>query len=56
MAFDDLVSGTQWRIFRSSWRFGVHLLSIQVLLVIWLALAAAIGLPPLLSSAALGSR
>jgi pimeloyl-ACP methyl ester carboxylesterase len=41
--FDDLVSGTQWRIFRSSWRFGVHLLSIQVLLLIWLALAAAIG-------------
>jgi pimeloyl-ACP methyl ester carboxylesterase len=41
---DDLVSGTQWRIFRSSWRFGVHLLSIQVLLVIWLVLAAAIGL------------
>jgi pimeloyl-ACP methyl ester carboxylesterase len=41
---DDLVSGTQWRIFRSSWRFGVHLLSIQALLVIWLALAAAIGL------------
>jgi pimeloyl-ACP methyl ester carboxylesterase len=42
--FDDLVSGTQWRIFRSSWRFGVHLLSIQVLLLIWLALAAAIGI------------
>jgi pimeloyl-ACP methyl ester carboxylesterase len=41
---DDLVSGTQWRIFRASWRFGVHLLSIQALLVIWLALAAAIGL------------
>jgi pimeloyl-ACP methyl ester carboxylesterase len=41
---DDIVSGTMWRIFRSSWRFGVHLLSIQVLLVLWLALAAAIGL------------
>jgi pimeloyl-ACP methyl ester carboxylesterase len=40
---DDLVSGTMWRIFRSSWRFGVHLLSIQALLLIWLALAAAIG-------------
>jgi pimeloyl-ACP methyl ester carboxylesterase len=40
---DDVVSGTMWRIFRSSWRFGVHLLSIQVLLLIWLALAAAIG-------------
>jgi pimeloyl-ACP methyl ester carboxylesterase len=32
------------RIFRASWRFGVHLLWIQALLVIWLALAAAIGL------------
>jgi pimeloyl-ACP methyl ester carboxylesterase len=41
---DDVVSGTMWRIFRASWRFGVHLLSIQALLVIWLALAAAIGL------------
>src|SRR5262245_35432845 len=41
---DDVVSGTMWRIFRSSWRFGVHLLSIQVLLLIWLALSAVIGL------------
>lgn len=41
---DDLVSGTMWRIFRASWRFGVHLLSIQALLVIWLALAVMIGL------------
>jgi len=38
------VSGTMWRIFLVSWRFGVHLLSIQALLVIWLALAAVIGL------------
>jgi pimeloyl-ACP methyl ester carboxylesterase len=41
---DDVVSGTMWRIFRSSWRFGVHLLSIQVLLLTWLALSAVIGL------------
>jgi pimeloyl-ACP methyl ester carboxylesterase len=41
---DDIVSGTMWRIFRASWRFGVHLLWIQALLVTWLALAAAIGL------------
>jgi pimeloyl-ACP methyl ester carboxylesterase len=41
---DDVVSGTMWRIFRASWRFGVHLLWIQALLVTWLALAAAIGL------------
>ena len=41
--FDDVVSGTMWRIFRSSWRFGVHLLSIQALLLLWLELSAAIG-------------
>jgi len=41
---DDLATGTQWRIFRASWRFGIHLLSIQLLLLIWLALAAATGL------------
>src|SRR5215470_4742 len=41
---DDVVSGTMFRIFRSSWRFGVHLLSIQTLLLLWLGLAAAIGL------------
>jgi pimeloyl-ACP methyl ester carboxylesterase len=41
---DDVVSGTMWRIFRASWRFGFHLLWIQSLLVIWLALTVAIGL------------
>jgi pimeloyl-ACP methyl ester carboxylesterase len=41
---DDLLSGTMWRIFRASWRFGVHLLCFQTLLVIWLALAVVIGL------------
>ena len=41
---DDVVSGTMWRIFRASWRFGIHLLCFQALLVIWLALAAVIGL------------
>jgi pimeloyl-ACP methyl ester carboxylesterase len=41
---DDVVSGTMWRIFRASWRFGVHLLWIQALLVTWLMLAAGIGL------------
>ena len=40
---DDVVSGTMWRIFRASWRFGVHLLWIQTLLVTWLVLAAGIG-------------
>ena len=51
---DDVVSGTMWRIFRSSWRFGVHLLSIQLLLLIWLALAAAIGLAAALVVGSLG--
>jgi pimeloyl-ACP methyl ester carboxylesterase len=38
---DDLVSGAQWRIFRASWQFGAHLLFVQMLFLIWLALAAA---------------
>src|SRR5262245_6766974 len=41
---DDLVSGTLWRIFRTSWRFGVHLLLFQVLCLAWITLAAASGL------------
>jgi pimeloyl-ACP methyl ester carboxylesterase len=41
---DDVVSGAMWRIFRGSWRFGVHLLSIQTLLLLWLAVSAALGL------------
>jgi hypothetical protein len=39
----DLVSGAQFRIFRASWRFGLHLLFVQVVLLAWLAWAAAIG-------------
>jgi hypothetical protein len=39
----DLVSGAQFRIFRASWRFGLHLLFVQWLLLAWLALAATIG-------------
>ncbi len=39
----DLVSGTELRIFRASWRFGLHLLFVQFVLLSWLALAAAIG-------------
>lgn len=38
---DDLVSGAQRRIFRASWQFGAHLLFVQVLFLVWLALAAA---------------
>jgi pimeloyl-ACP methyl ester carboxylesterase len=40
----DLVSGAQFRIFRASWRFGLHLVFVQLVLLDWLALAAAIGL------------
>src|SRR5215470_2049284 len=39
----DLVSGAQLRIFRASWRFGLHLLFVQLVLLAWLACAAAIG-------------
>ncbi len=39
----DLVSGAQLRIFRASWRFGLHLLFVQLVLLAWLAFAAAIG-------------
>jgi hypothetical protein len=39
----DLVSGTLFRIFLASWRFGLHLLFVQMVLLDWLALAAAIG-------------
>src|SRR3984893_15424886 len=38
-----LVSGAQFRIFRASWRFGLHLLFVQLVLLAWLALAAASG-------------
>jgi len=39
----DIVSGAQLRIFRASWRFGMHLLFVQLMLLAWLAFAAAIG-------------
>ncbi len=38
----DLVSGAQYRIFRASWRFGLHLLYFQLLLLAWAAISAAI--------------
>src|SRR5438445_685459 len=40
---DDLVTGTTVRIFRAAWRFGLHLLYFQFLLVLWLALSVAGG-------------
>jgi len=41
---EDLVNGTQLRIFRASWRFGLHLLGIQLLLLAGLALSVAIAI------------
>jgi hypothetical protein len=40
----ELVSGTQFRIFRASWRFGLSHLYFQLLLLAWLAVAAMIAL------------
>lgn len=40
---DDLVSGAQLRIFRASWRFGLHLLFHQFVLLAWLAVSSAFG-------------
>lgn len=40
----DVLSGAQFRIFRASWRFGLHLFCFQFLLLAWVAIAAMIGL------------
>jgi hypothetical protein len=40
---DDLVSGALLRIFRASWRFALHLVYFQLMLLIWMAMAGAIG-------------
>jgi len=42
-AIDDLVSGTTARIFRAAWRFAVHLIYFQALLLLWLAASIACG-------------
>jgi hypothetical protein len=43
--FGDVLSGVQWRIFRTAgWRFVVHLVYFQLLLLAWLAVAGGIGL------------
>ena len=39
----DLLSSAQFRIFRASWRFGLHLLFVQLVLLTWLELAVASG-------------
>jgi hypothetical protein len=43
-AFDDLVSGTTFRIFGAAWRFGVHLVSFQIFLMTWIAISIAGGI------------
>jgi len=40
----DLLSGAEFRIFRASWRFGLHLLHFQLLLCAWVAVPAIIAL------------
>jgi pimeloyl-ACP methyl ester carboxylesterase len=39
---DDVASGALFRIFRASWRFGLHLLCSHLLLLAWIAAAAAV--------------
>ncbi len=51
---DDLVTGTTVRIFRAAWRFGLHLLYFQMLLLLWVALPAAGGSLAALAAARLG--
>jgi hypothetical protein len=41
---DDIVSGAQFRIFRAAWRFALHLLYFQLLIVAWAAAAVLVGL------------
>jgi hypothetical protein len=42
-AVDDLISGTTVRVLRASWRFGLHFIYFQVLLLLWLGIAVAAG-------------
>lgn len=42
-AIDDLITGALWRISRASWRFALHLAYLQLMLVLWIAVAAAGG-------------
>jgi len=53
-AADDLITGTTARIFRAAWRFELHLLYFQMLLLLWLALPLAGGWLAALAAARLG--
>jgi len=39
----DVLSGAQFRIFRAAWRFAVHLLCFQLLILAWAAAAVVVG-------------
>lgn len=41
---DDIVSGAQFRIFRAAWRFALHLLWFQLLILAWVAVPVVIAL------------
>ena len=40
---DYLITGTTWRMLRAAWRFTLHVLYFEVVLLLWLALAAGTG-------------
>ena len=40
---DDFVTGTTFRVFRADWRFGMHHLVLQLLLLTWIATSLAAG-------------
>jgi len=40
---DYLITGTTWRMLRAAWRFTLHVLYFEVVLLLWLALAAGLG-------------
>lgn len=41
--FDDLATGTTFRVFRANWQFGMHHLVLQLLLLTWIATSIAVG-------------
>jgi pimeloyl-ACP methyl ester carboxylesterase len=41
---DDIATGTAFRVFRASWKFGMHHLILQLLLLGWIGTAAACGM------------
>ncbi|MGB8447352.1 MAG: hypothetical protein WCE32_23550, partial [Pseudolabrys sp.] len=40
---DDFATGTTFRVFRADWRFGMHHLVLQLLLLTWIATSLAAG-------------